>query len=108
MRIHVDGRYHIFKRFKVSEMACGDRGLSSLAGNGFKRNELVQSLNFVGKSSFSEEESRAQAARAARSLFLRLESPYERFQRPGYLEVSTGVAKPAPRSIVLIPVNSLR
>lgn len=54
---------------------------------------LIKSLSSLDKTSFANDASRFQAAEAARSLFLRLESPYERFKRYGYTEVSA-----APRA----------
>lgn len=52
-----------------------------------KVSEIIASLDGINKSSFNDEESRARAAQAAQSLFLRLESSYERFKRYGYMEV---------------------
>lgn len=51
--------------------------------------ELVRSLQAIENQSFDDANSRRQVAKAARSLFMRLEAPYERFQRYGYHEVCT-------------------
>lgn len=53
-----------------------------------KPDEIIELLEGLDKSSFSDEASRTQVAEAAHSLFLRLESPYARFVRHGYAEVS--------------------
>lgn len=53
--------------------------------------ELVGQLAALTKSSFADDESRSRAAAAARSLFYRLETPYERFQRYGYADASEAI-----------------
>lgn len=60
-------------------------------------NELIKTLDRTSKDSFSDEESRARAAAAARSLFLHLESPYERMKRNGWAEVITDALRMSSR-----------
>lgn len=54
-----------------------------------KPDEIAKQLEALDKSSFNDEASRTRVAEAAHSLFLRLESPYARFVRHGYTEVSS-------------------
>ena len=58
--------------------------MGSTAPLGIK--DFEDNLRSVEKASFADEESRARAAVAARSLFYRLETPQESFYRRGWME----------------------
>lgn len=66
--------------------------------------DIINQLEALDKSSFNNEASRTQVAEAAHSLFLRLESPYARFVRHGYTEVSSqlGCHKDGPLGWTII------
>lgn len=60
----------------------------TLASMATDTNNFVRTLESISKSSFRDDEDRARAASAAWSLFIRLETAYERFHRQGWQMVS--------------------